>query len=268
MPTLQKSVIPLVTKDAAKDQNISIYELAGFKGTVILNTYYKDLPKSMDLIVVMNGKVANTAVVQANITTYPNKVDFDLAKLIDILPGISSMEDIKLGDYFTFYVNVTLEDGTVINGNDTSYTGYNSSVRNLPGASVSVKYTVACPLDPLMTKGDYNAASGDWGVDGPVTITADATNPNKLYVVGLETIDGNVEDGGPLVMNLNPLSYVVTVPKVVLVSVTAWSGTKYHNLAYEGKGTYNTCTGAYDMVFNISVTEGNFGDFAFSITKN
>jgi hypothetical protein len=267
MPTLSKTAIPLVTKDATKDQNISFLDLSGFKGAIIVKTYYEDLPKSMDLMVTMNDDQANTAVLQANISTYPTTVNFDLAKLVELLPGLNSSEELQLGDYFKFYVNLTLEDGTIIHGNDTLYDGYNSSVANLPGSSLNVKYTVACPLDYAKTVGSYNAYSADWAVDGDVTITADEADPNTVYVAGLEAIDGNVEDLGPLPMHVNPFSYIVTAPKTVLVSITGWSGTKYHNLAYEGTGTYNTCTGTYEMKFNITVTEGNFGDYNHVFTR-
>lgn len=253
MPTLQKSVIPLVTKDAANDQNVSFQDLSGFKGAVVVTTYYKDLPKSMDLMVTMNNDPANTAVLQAGITTYPTTVNFDLAQLVSLLPGLTSIDSLQLGDYFKLYVNLTLEDGTVINGNDPLYAGNNSSIANLPGSSLSVKYTVACPLDYAKVVGSYHSISTDWVTDGTITITADATDPNKLYVSGLEVLDGLVEDR-PLVMHLNPLSYVVTADKTILVALP-WT---YHNLAYEGKGTYNTCTGNYEMIFDISVTEGGW----------
>ncbi len=267
MPTLQKSVIPLVTKDVAKDQNISIYKLSDFKGTVIVNTYYKDLPKSMTLMVIMNNDVTKSAVLQANITSFPTKVDFDIAKMVTLIPGLTSLSDLQLGDYFRFYVDMILEDGTVIDGNDPKYAQVNSAVANLPGSSITVKYTIACPLDLTKTVGSYRAVCGDWGVDGNVTITADATDPNKLYVTGLETLDGLVEDKGPLPMILNPLTYVVTSPKTILATLVTW-GAPYHNIAYEGKGVYNTCTGTFEMKWAITVTEGGFGDFDFILTRN
>lgn len=263
MPVLQKSVIPKVTKDAANDQNVSFEALAAFKGAVVINAYYTDLPKSMDLMVTMNNDQANTALVQAGITTFPTTVNFDLAKLVSLLPGLTSIDELQLGDYFKFYVNLTLEDGTVINGNDPQYAGNNSSVANLPGSSLSVIYTVACPLDPARMIGSYHSVSGDWASEGDITITADATDPNTIYVSGLETMEGLVEIA-PLVMHVNPLSYVVTADKTVLVPL-AWG---YHNLAYEGKGVYNTCTGTYDMKFDITVTEGSFGTNGFIFTRN
>jgi hypothetical protein len=263
MPTLKKSVIPKVTKDPAKDQNISFLDLAGFKGGVLVNTYYPDLPKSMDLMVTMNDDQKNTAVLQANISTYPTTVNFDLAKLVEILPGLNAIDELQLGDYFKFFVNLTLEDGMVVNGNDTLYDGFNSSIANLPGSSLNVKYTVACPLDPAMTVGSYHSVSADWATEGDITITADADDPNTVYVSGLETMEGLTEIQ-PLPMHIDPLSYAVTAPKTVLVS-EAWG---YHNLAYEGKGTYNTCTGTYDMKFDISVTEGSWPANSFTFTRN
>jgi hypothetical protein len=264
MPKLQLAVIPLITKDKTKDQNVSIYNLPGFNGSVIVNTYFKDLPKSMDLMVCMNDSIVNTAVLKANITSFPTTVDFTLPTLVGLIPGLDSLNQLQLGNYFKFYVDITLPDGTVVKGNDTLYASSNSAVKNLPGSSLSVIYTVACPLDPALTVGSYHAVSSDFGVDGNITITADASDPNKLYVTGLETIDGDVEDKGPLVMHLDPLTYEVIADKTVLASFAG----PYHNIAYGGKGTYNTCTGNYDMTFTITVTEGSFGDNTYTFTRN
>jgi len=268
MPDLQVGVIPKVTKDQTKDQNVSFLNLDGFNAAVIVDLYYKDAPKSMDLMVCMNDDIANTAVVKSDISSFPTTSDaITIASLVTMLPGLNNKSELKLGDTFKFYVDMTLKDGTVIKGNDTTYSSFNTSVANLPGSSLRVTYTVACPLNPAMTYGSYRAVCGDWGVDGNVTITVDPVDPNKVYVKGLEEIDGCVEDKGPLVMHIDPLTYVVTADKTILASVTGW-GPPYHNIAYEGKGTYNTCTGTYEMTFTISVTEGNFGDFAFTLTRN
>jgi hypothetical protein len=264
IPKLEFGVVPLITKDKTKDQNVSVLNLAGFNGGVIVDLYYKDKPKSMDLMVSMNNGVVNTGLVQAGITTFPTTVDITIPQLVDILPGLDSIKQLKLGDYFKFYVNINMPDGTVINGNDTLYAAVNTSIKNLPGSSLNVTYSVACLLDPALTVGSYHAVSSDFGVDGNITITADATDPNKLYVTGLETIDGDVEDKGPLVMHLDPLTYEVIADKTVLASFAG----PYHNIAYGGKGTYNTCTGEFDMTFTITVTEGSFGDNSYTFTRN
>lgn len=268
MPNLQQAVIPKVTKDATKDQIMSDLNLPGFNGSVIVDLYYKDKPKSMDLMVCMNGDVANTAVVKSNITSFPTSTDFNVGNLIDWLPNVTSINDIVAGNTFKFYVDITLEDGTVIKGNDPSYVPNDPAVSNLPGSSINVVYNVACGLNYAKTFGSYHAVSpaSDWAVDGTVTITADPVNPNTVYVANLETIDGTDEDKGPLVMHIDPATYAVTADKTVIASVAGWG--PYHNLTYQGKGTYNTCTGEYTMVFTITSTELNFGDFHFTMSRN
>jgi len=83
-----------------------------------------------------------------------------------------------------------------------------------------------------------------------------------LLVAGLETLDGLNEDGGPLPLIIDPASYAITVPKTVLAS-NAWG---YHNLAYKGTGTLNTCSQAIQLNIAISVDEGSFGTFTFNIS--
>ena len=267
MPDLQMTVIPLITKDLTKDANLSFLDLPGFAASVIVDVYNNDEPQSMNLMVCMNDSVANTGILTTGITTFPTTTDFTLGTLIDALTNLDDIGEVKLGDEFKLYVDMTLKDGTVIYGNSPLYSSFDPAVRNLPGSSLNVTYSVACALDPALMVGSYRAVCDDWGVDGNVTITADPVDPNLVYVTGLETIDGLDEDKGPLPMHIDPMTYEVTAPKTVLASLVTW-GAPYHDIAYEGTGTYNTCTGTYEMKFNITVTEGNFGDFNFILTRN
>lgn len=123
---------------------------------------------------------------------------------------------------------------------------------------------VVCAYNPANAVGSYHAVSAGWGSEGNVTITADSTNPNIVYVSGLETIEGANEDKGPLKMTINPDTYAVTVTKTVLAS--DFFG--YHNITYAGSGKFDTCSNSYEMSFSISVDEGNFGSYAFTLTKN
>jgi hypothetical protein len=215
----------------------------------------------------MNDTVA-TALVKSNITSFPTSTDFTISSLVDLLPNLNNISDIKLGDHFKFYVDMTLQDGTVIKGNDTLYASSNTSIANLPGSSLNVVYTVACALDPALTVGSYHSVSppADWNSEGDITITADPADPNTVYVKGIETLEGLTEDKGPLVMHIDPVTYVVTADKSVIAS----NAFGYHNIAYAGKGTYNTCTGTYEMKFDISVDEGSFSppSYAFTFTRN
>ncbi len=64
-----------------------------------------------------------------------------------------------------------------------------------------------------MSTGSFHSVSADWNSEGDITITADAVNPYKIYVSGLEEMEGLVEDLGPLVMYIDPITYAVTVPR-------------------------------------------------------
>lgn len=129
-------------------------------------------------------------------------------------------------------------------------------------SSASVNPLIACDYVPADYVGTPNAESAGWGVNGPVTVTVDPTDQYTLLVAGLETIDGLVEDQGPLPLIINPASYAITVPRTVLASV-AWS---YTNIAYAGTGSLNTCSREINLNITISVDQGTFGTYAFTIS--
>jgi len=131
-------------------------------------------------------------------------------------------------------------------------------------SAAAVNPLIACDYISANYVGTPNAQSSGWGVNGPVTVTVDPADPTgyTLLVAGLETIDGLVEDQGPLPLIIDPASYSITVPKTVLAS-DAWG---YHNIAYAGTGTLNTCSQAITLNIAISVDEGGFGTYTFYIT--
>jgi hypothetical protein len=266
MPELQQAVIPLITKSATKNQSISLNDLPGFNGSVIVDIYYEDMPKSMNLMVCMNGEVANSALVKSDITTFPTSVDFNIGNMIDLLPALNNINELKLGDYFLFYVDITLKDGSVVKGNDPQYASFDPGVINLPGSSINVTYTIACPLDPALTVGSYLAYSppSDWNSTGNITLTADQADPNTIFVTGLSTIDGESEDLGPLVMHINPVTFAVIADKTVIDS--DFYG--FTNYAFEGTGTYDTCTGLYTMKFKITADGTDWGENNYTFTRN
>src|SRR5690606_11539002 len=76
-------------------------------------------------------------------------------------------------------------------------------------SSAAFNVAVVCGYDSENVTGDYRGISSAWGVDGPITIEADPNDEFILYVTGLATIDGLVEDQGPLKLIVNPLDYSV-----------------------------------------------------------
>jgi len=129
-------------------------------------------------------------------------------------------------------------------------------------SAAAVNPLIACDYVAADYVGTPNAQSSGWGINGPVNVTVDPDDEYTLLVAGLETLDGLNEDGGPLPLIIDPASYAITVPKTVLAS-NAWG---YHNLAYKGTGTLNTCSQAIQLNIAISVDEGSFGTFTFNIS--
>ncbi len=156
-----------------------------------------------------------------------------------------SVNDFEVGSIFNFEVQTTVGGKT-----------YRSPA--------SFNAPLACEYLPENVSGTYIASSAGWGVNGPITIEADPDDMFKLYVTGLVTIDGMVEDQGPLVMTVNPGNFHVTAPRTVLG--TFFYG--FDNVAYQGSGVLDTCTGVYTMTFTITVDQGSFGSYAFTFTPN
>lgn len=273
MPELQDGVIPVVQKDETKSVDIKTAELATFSGAVVVDLYYDAKPKSMDLMVSMNGSYTNSAVLQANITSYPTTVNFTCAQLAELLPDLESADSLKGGDFFTFYVNMTLEDGTVINGNDTLYTGWNSSIANLPGSSLNVTYNVLCSFNPTLAIGSYKAESESWNVSGNVTITADPSDPYTIIIDGLaEDVDLLVSNGNKLTLHIDPETSEITGEKTVLApDCGGWAPayavyTNYYYLPISG--TYSNCDGTYQITFDLGSDQEDFGEYDFTFTRN
>lgn len=183
----------------------------------------------------------------SDLTTFPATVHITLGEVISAL-GIQP-SDIHDGDLI--YVDIL----TTKNGITTR-------------SAADLAITVACTYNSSLAAGSYHAVSPptEWAVSGNITITRDLADPYTVYVKGLETIDGNTEDLGPLPMHINPATLKITADKTVLVSNVSWG--PYHNLAYEGTGSFNSCDGSYTMNFSISVDEGSFGSYAFTFTRN
>ncbi len=182
----------------------------------------------------------------ADIAAFPATVKLVSGDVIRAL-GISAAS-VKNGDVFT------LEVLTTVNGVTTR-------------SNASLKVVVACAFDSNLIAGSYRAKSATWGVDGNVTITKDIAVPNKVYVAGLEAIDGLTEDKGPLPMTINLSTYAVTAPKTTIATDIVWDSPQ-KNIAYTGTGTYNTCTGTYTMVFTITYEAGSYGAYTFTLTRN
>jgi hypothetical protein len=177
----------------------------------------------------------------ADLTTFPSDFTFTLGEIAEKLGVINA------GDVIYFEV-VTTKDGLTTRSN------------------AALAPIVYCQYDPALAVGSYHSVStpAEWNSEGDISLKSDPGDHFTIYVTGLETIEGLNEDQGPLVMHINPVTFSVVADKTVLAS-DAWGET---NIAYEGTGSYNSCTGSYEMNFNISTNQSDFGTFAFTFTRN
>ena len=177
-------------------------------------------------------------------TSFPAPVRLKSKDVIGKL-GIQA-SNIENGDIFTF------ELLTQANGMTTR----SVAVLSIP---------VACGYDVNLATGSYHCVSPDWGSDGTITLSADQENPYKIYVSGLEEIEGLTEDLGPLAIYIDPATYSVNAPLKAIAS-EAWG---YGAISYTGTGVYSSCDGNYTMYFEISLTAlGSVGQYSFTFTRN
>jgi hypothetical protein len=218
----------------------------------------------LQLVVIYNRGRANQAsyIVADNIRTLPAEVMVDFN---DVLALVGN-DWVEPGESYDFTVNVVLNDGFVIKGwtpltgfNNTQFVGWLFEGRAYSSAA---RYAVQCSYNPAVASGSYRAVSATWAVNGPVTITVDPEDQFTVYVAGLILLDGVPEDRGPLRMTVNPADFSVTAHRTVLA--TNFFG--YDNVAYQGSGSLNTCTGVYEMNFTITVDQGSFGSYDFVLT--
>lgn len=199
-----------------------------------------DVVSEIKLVASYNGDKKRVEV--KSITTFPQNVKIFMHEAATAL-GVQ-LDEIGAGDVITI-------EAITIQG-DKNYR-----------SNAAINAAVVCAYNPANVTGSYRAVSPDWPADGTVTITVDPEDEYIIYVAGLATLDGLTEDQGPLKMVVNSLDYSVVAERTVLAS----SAFGYNNIAYEGSGILNTCDGTYTMSFTITVDEGSFGAYSFTLTK-
>jgi hypothetical protein len=266
MPSVQKGCIPLITKDVTKDQSISFSDLSGFDGTVKVALYYPtDKPKSMNLMVTMNNDPENSGAVKSDITTFPGTADINVASLVDILPGLNNASDIVPGDFFRFYVDVTLPDGSVIYGNDTLYSAYSSGIANLPDASLDVTYTVVCPLDLNDFVGDYTLDDTYPSDLCTVNVSLDPNNPDGLLINNFYA--GQTGASYPVHISVDRTTYAISVPSPQVFAEWLWDPSYTNATLSDLKGTLDACTGNFAFKAKLYMDLGSFGTQTYTCTK-
>lgn len=265
---IEEGIVPYLKLMDTSDQLVDVAGPDNFKLDVTVGTLFNTPFKQLMVYVVFDGDYSKPYLLKDGITAVPADLHFTMADLVSAVTPLTASSDIKEGDSFDFYADGELPNGTVIHtylsdGTLLISASLQNSLSTLKGAAANVPINVPCAY--ALAAGTFHENSADWNTDGDVTLTLDPSDKYTVYIVGMETNDGLVEDKGPLKLVVNPKNYSVTVPKVVLASSTAPWGTSYTNVAYAGTGTFNTCTNTFLLTVNITVDQGSFGTFHFTI---
>jgi hypothetical protein len=235
-------------KDPAGQRNVGIVPLVSDVSGMFINgepssfVHFKvDLQSGATVenaqIVVSSGDSFQRVKI-ADVTAFPSEFTFTLGNIAEKLGVINE------GDIIYIEV-VTTKDGLTTRSN------------------AAIAPMVYCGYDVALATGAYHSVSSEWNSEGDISLKADPVDKFKIYVTGLETIEGLDEDQGPLVMHIDPVTFSVVADKTVLAS-EGWGET---NITYEGTGSYNSCSGEYLMSFNISTDQYDYGSFAFTFTR-
>ncbi|RFS22463.1 hypothetical protein DVR12_11690 [Chitinophaga silvatica] len=256
---IQTGVFPLLTQDPNGDELIQ--DVTAFSTAFTLGLYYPNpVPQKMDLQVIMNGNYQVVKTLQANITSFPTKINVtgtQLAQLFGLTP-----DQVAVGDDFTIGPDVTLQDGTVIHAFDYYLDGttvvpispYGADALNNPGANTTLTYAKVCSLDI-----DSLANVGNGGqllvqdpdlVEATYPVTATVTD-SIIKLKGYSEMPNMV-----LTIRVIPKSQTLVVDKQFLGPTI--DGYSYTNWNVVGTGTVNACNNTMTLKLTFSVDQGSF----------
>lgn len=153
-----------------------------------------------------------------------------------------------------FYVYVLTEK----NGNTTR------------SAAAALTINVFCAFLTDLTIGSYHEVCADWYVEGDVTITADASDPYKVYIAGMQSVEGltNITDN-TVALTIDPGTYALSGGTTVFAPDLSEWDLLYTNYAFTFvSGSYDPCTGIYEVTFSINTDQVGWGEFTFTFTQN
>lgn len=211
--------------------------------------YPNDKVTEARIVGIKNGDPSTIKTLQEGITEFPIKMKLsyqDLkSKFGEIIEGdqIELGMDIKMGAiWFSAF------------GPDGKSTVASDAI-SLPGSNPTLTLKRVCPLVLDDFVGSVTLNDGFAGIP-----TADIVkiSDTELEIQGY---GGETAPYGIIRLTINPKDYTVTVSKQVISA----SYGPYHNLAYEGSGTIDTCNGLISLSIAVTVDEGSFGTFPFEI---
>jgi len=225
IPALERVPVPYIKADPTKSQSISVLNPTAFSQTFTFTPYFiNDVPpKQMDLVVIKNGVNGTVKTIQAGFTTFPATVNVTGAQLITMFGAI------KLGDTFTFGLDITAADGTVYHAFPALGVGYGSGVLNEYNGATNVTplaagggvvyqlaYGALCTYDPNLYVGNFKATDA-WGdADGAIIVLTKIDNTHFSFIYP------SAVNPNPIIVTVNPNNNTATIPANTVIG-TAWS---------------------------------------------
>ncbi len=236
--------------------SIDLTNLAGFLGRFDVKLLYPNgiQPAKLDVVIRKNNVNTNVKLVQAGITTYPTTVTITAAQIVTLFGGAA----IVLGDNYDIGVDIYTTNGNKYEAFPVTGAAYGSTgVANQPGFSPTVRYSAICAYNPSIYQGNFvvvEDAWQDWFPGDIVTFT-------QINATQFSFIDPFAR--GPLipvVVTVNPLNNVVTIPRQVVGSDWAWAGVGvWPSPTVEGTGTVAPCAQTISLNMNYGSGTGTFG---------
>ena len=247
--------------DATGSAAIDLTNLASFNGKYSITLLYPNdiKPNKVDVVVRKNNDNTVIKVLQAGVTTFPSSFTVTAAQLATAFGAA-----IKLNDNYDI--------GTDIYVGDKKYEAFpaaggiaygGTGQQNQPGFSPTIRFSAICAYDPNIYQGNFVVTRDDWAdfsVGDIVVLT-------KVDATHFSWVDPFARNPVPIVVTVNPLSNVISIPKQTIGTSWTYSANPatYPNpFVQTGAGTNvvapcdKTVTMAMQYGFSASIFTGTY----------
>ena len=262
LPDLERVPLPLVLKVSGTDQVISATDPTSFNAKFTVDVYFHEdvPPQKFDVVAIKNGDPSTVKVIQENVTAFPTTITLTGQKLIDLFGPI------QVDDHFDVSADITTQTGKKYLAFPPVGVGYGSNVAIQPGASTFIRYTAVCQFNADAYNGDFVVQTdevGNFNAGDIVPVTKiDATHISFEYPVF---------DAQPIVITIDPVTNVATVPKQVYGNYGTPPAWPYGDVSVQSvPGNDNfvaPCQGILSLNLEHTVSAGSFGAFKIVLKK-
>lgn len=257
--------VPVVSvkKEASGNQAIDLLNLPGFSGKFTVSLFFPSQPPptKVDIVVRKNGSAANVKVFQANVTTFPTTYTVTAAQIVALFNNVP----IALDDTYDFGADIYTEKGKYQTFPTTAI-GYAPGPVGQPLYSQFARFAAICAYDPDMYQGNFVVIQDDFEewFPGDVVVLTKIDNTHFSFLPAV-TFGGATRT--PVVVTVNPLDNVITVPKQQV-------GATFYQYFLPNWASVPSplnivapCAKEFGLLINYTVSAGSFGNAYFKLRK-